>query len=191
MTMAPKKVKSDAATVLQHAETLFRRQGYGNTTMSEIGTKSHLLKGSVYHYFPSKEEIGLQIIRKVSEEFRSEILYIAYNENLPRAARLTQMMTLTQAYLASRETCLMAHLGLETAFSNVRFSQLIQDFFHNWVAAIAHVLEQEYGEKRSIIIAQDTVAKIEGAMVFSAICNDQGPLERIIKDAMDLLPSCI
>ena len=185
--MTVKKGKSDAATVLKQAETLFRRQGFGNTTMSEIGAKSHLLKGSVYHYFSSKEEIGINIINKVSEEFRKNVLSFAYDESMSRPARLYQMMSMTEKYLRDQKSCLMAHLGLETAFSNERFSNLIKSFFEEWTLAIAHVLEEKYGKKQALHIAKDTVAKIEGSVIFLSICDDSEPMERIIKEAINLL----
>lgn len=58
-------------TLLEVAARLFCEKGYSATTMKEIADASGMLKGSLYHYFPSKEEILFQIIWITHSELRS------------------------------------------------------------------------------------------------------------------------
>ncbi|MCF2528183.1 TetR/AcrR family transcriptional regulator [Yinghuangia soli] len=56
--------------ILGHACVLFARQGYGGTTVRQIADAAQLLSGSLYHHFPSKEAMLLEIM----EEFFAETL---------------------------------------------------------------------------------------------------------------------
>ncbi|WP_345675871.1 TetR/AcrR family transcriptional regulator [Yinghuangia aomiensis] len=51
--------------ILRHAGALFARQGYGATTVRQIADAAELLSGSLYHHFPSKEAMLLDIMEDV------------------------------------------------------------------------------------------------------------------------------
>ena len=51
--------------IVEAAARLFDAQGYANTTMDDVAAAVSIAKGTLYHYFPSKEEI----LRSIHEEF--------------------------------------------------------------------------------------------------------------------------
>ena len=50
--------------ILNAAAELFSEQGYDRTSIRDIARKVGLLPGSVYHYFPSKDELYLSVHRE-------------------------------------------------------------------------------------------------------------------------------
>ena len=66
--------------ILLGAAELFARRGYGGTSIRDIAQRTGLLPGSVYHYFPAKEDLFIavhregfrQLIARVEEIVRSE-----------------------------------------------------------------------------------------------------------------------
>ena len=46
-------------SILQAARAVFARQGYANTVVDDIAAHAGIAKGTVYLYFPSKEQIYL------------------------------------------------------------------------------------------------------------------------------------
>ena len=44
-------------SILQAARAVFARQGYANTVVEDIATQAGIAKGTLYLYFPSKEQI--------------------------------------------------------------------------------------------------------------------------------------
>jgi AcrR family transcriptional regulator len=46
-------------SILQAARAVFARQGYANTVVDDIASHAGIAKGTVYLYFPSKEQIYL------------------------------------------------------------------------------------------------------------------------------------
>lgn len=57
--------------ILKAAAALFVKQGYGGTSIRDIAQQVGLLAGSVYHHFPSKEDLFVAIHR---EGFRQLVL---------------------------------------------------------------------------------------------------------------------
>ena len=62
--------------ILLAASELFRQKGYNSTTVEDIATKTGLLKGSLYCYFESKEDILAQITKGPIEECLEKITEI-------------------------------------------------------------------------------------------------------------------
>ena len=50
--------KVDEKTIIKEALKLFRQKSYHATSMADIALACGLLKGSLYHYFNSKEDSG-------------------------------------------------------------------------------------------------------------------------------------
>lgn len=50
--------------ILAAAAGLFAEEGYRNTSMREVAAASGILAGSLYHHFPSKEAIAVELIER-------------------------------------------------------------------------------------------------------------------------------
>jgi TetR/AcrR family transcriptional regulator, cholesterol catabolism regulator len=61
--MPPKAGTQKKSVILTEATKLFYQNGYDGTSMEDIAASVSLLKGSLYHYFKSKDEILLQIVK--------------------------------------------------------------------------------------------------------------------------------
>jgi AcrR family transcriptional regulator len=54
------------------AAELFAENGYGGTSMGDIAARIGIRKASLYNYYPSKEELLLDILRRGIESWRRE-----------------------------------------------------------------------------------------------------------------------
>lgn len=59
--------------ILTTSQKLFARFGLNKTTVDEIAKIAHIAKGTVYHYFKSKEEIFIKVIEKEALLLQNEI----------------------------------------------------------------------------------------------------------------------
>lgn len=183
--MAHRKTTSE--DILNEAEALFRQKGYRNTTMADIAKATGLLKGSLYYYYPSKEELASAILSRVQSGVGGHIMGIAHDEQQTPAQRLRAMMDATRDYYLQTRGCLMAILGLESAETTMEFTSGIQSFFREWAAALAHVLQERYGPEEAQSRAEDAVAWVEGALLWLRICGDEGPFRRACEQTAQLL----
>lgn len=168
------KAKVSETFILGQALKIFSEKSYHNATMADIAHACGLLKGSMYHYFPSKEELMKAVLRYVHDYFNEEVFIHAYNEDLDTEIKLRRMGELTYDMLVGEEEGqIMGNIGIETARVIPEFSELIRNFFDDWVRALTHVFEAKYSTERSREVAEQSVAEIEGAVMMMRIYNDK------------------
>jgi len=175
--------KTDETRVVQQALDLLRNKGYQRTSMSDVGKACGLLKGSLYHYFSSKEDMALAVLRYVDSQFQDTIFPIAYEDDLPPAKRLNKIADATAEYFLSRQDgCLMGNLALEAINTVPEFRPLIQHYFDDWIVAYAHIykdggLSPATARKK----AQQSVAQIQGALMMMRIFEDSAHFRTTMK----------
>ncbi|GAB6281512.1 MAG: TetR/AcrR family transcriptional regulator [Ignavibacterium sp.] len=59
--------------ILITSQKLFARFGLNKTTVDEIAKIAHVAKGTIYHYFKSKEELFMEVIEKEAILLQNEI----------------------------------------------------------------------------------------------------------------------
>jgi AcrR family transcriptional regulator len=74
LTPSPRKTpRSRTPQVLEAAVAIFAEKGYESTSMQEIGETLGLLKGSIYYYVDSKEELLFSVIKAVHSEMMANL----------------------------------------------------------------------------------------------------------------------
>jgi AcrR family transcriptional regulator len=64
-----KSSSTPAERILETAYKLFYTQGYNLTGINQILDEAKVAKASLYHYFGSKEELGIAYVKKVREDW--------------------------------------------------------------------------------------------------------------------------
>lgn len=67
--------------ILQCSMEVFINNGYHKATMKEIMAATALSKGAIYHYFSSKEQIFIAIVRDFEQRLKSDFGNVATSEN--------------------------------------------------------------------------------------------------------------
>ena len=98
--------------LLEKCFELFARSGFQSVTMREIGKKLGISTGTLYHYFPSKEEIFRQMLFQLSKK---QVLILA--ERFGRTKSYEEKIQYLLQYIETNETF----------FQNVLF--LIIDYY--------------------------------------------------------------
>ena len=57
--------------IIEIATKIFSRFGMKKSTMDEIAQRIRMGKSTLYHYFESKEQIFLEVVKKEAEEFKT------------------------------------------------------------------------------------------------------------------------
>jgi TetR/AcrR family transcriptional repressor of lmrAB and yxaGH operons len=180
--------KTDRDKVIDSALRLFREQGYHATSMADISEACGLLKGSIYHYFPGKKELAVAALDRVIEEGRERLFQPAANDNLTPEARLRRLADAVEGYFIGRAGgCLMGNLALEVGDAIPEFAERIRIYFGEWADALTGLLEGRYGRARARELAEDAIARVQGAIMMMGIDGDERPLRRASRDVVALL----
>lgn len=176
------KQKVDEQTIILEALKLFRKKSYFNTSMSDIADACGLQKGSLYHYFPGKEDLMKRVIKMVHEFFKTNVFNHAYDKSLPPQKRLENLfMAAEKIFLDEEKGNLLGNMGVETALMAPEFNTLVQRFFLDFFHAVKTIYLDKYGEKIANELAERSVAEIEGSLMFSRVFNDHSYLKNTIK----------
>ncbi len=182
------KQKVDENVIILASLKLFRKQSYYHTSMADIAAACGLQKGSLYHYFPSKEDLMKRVISTVHEFFKIKVFSIAYEKDKDPMDRLERMFTAAEHIFLDEETgSLMGNMGVETALMIPEFAELVRMFFTDFFHAIKTIYLDKYGEEIANELAERSVAEIEGSLMFSRVFNDQSYLKNTNKRILNRL----
>ena len=126
-------------------EQLFNQYGLSKTTMEDIAREAHVAKGTLYKYFPSKEEVFTSVVEHEGNMLISMMMEAVQNEVTPigkiRAlitVKTQKMKKLANFYRVTREDAhrLWPYLG------NTRF-----DFFEQEVTILEDIIREGIRER--------------------------------------------
>ena len=162
--------KVDADIIIARALRLFKERGYQATSMADIGGACGLLKGSIYHHFPSKEVLALAVMGYVQAYFSEHVFCHAYAKDLSPQRKLKLLIKASEAYfLGSKGGCLMGNLALETIDVLPQFGKAIKHYFDDWTKALAYILRAKYTPTEATRLAKQAVAEIQGAIMLMRV----------------------
>ena len=176
------KQKVSVEDILKHSLKLFRQKSYHNTSIADIAAACGLLKGSLYHYFPSKEALMSAVIKYAHEFFQKEVFSIAYDKTLSPQQRMEKMFKKSERALLS-DGNIMGNIGVETARAIPEFAEHIRDFYTEWMKAVETVFAEITDTEDAKKLAEQTVAEFEGAVMMTRIFKDS----KYIKNAYERL----
>jgi len=126
--------------IITAAEEVFARFGYKKATMEDIATQAHIGKATLYYYFPSKEVIFGEVIKKDSEHFKTKLNGAALSANKPEdkirayiTARMEHLEDLKKFYPMLTQEYLDHYFFVENVrkefhdYENTVLSKLLQD----------------------------------------------------------------
>lgn len=184
--MAIKKTSKEE--ILQEAIKLFKLKGYYNCSMANIADACGLIKGSIYHYFKSKDEIGLESLKYIYNYFVDNIFAISYNNSLKDKEKIELFVKKTDEYfLNSKGGCLLGNLALEVSSENIEFKKVIKEYFTAWEDALANIFKNKYEESKARAMAKEYVALIQGSIMMMNLYDDTSNYLQVGKKLISLI----
>lgn len=179
-------VKVSQELILKQALQVFRKKSYYNATMVDIADACGLLKGSIYHYFPSKEVLMREVLKTAHYYFQVKVFDHAYLTNISAEDRLKVMLkNIEDIFIEDETNCIMGNIGVETSRVIPEFASLICEFFDSWIKAFTHVFLEKYPEKKAKALAENCVAEIEGSVMLARIFDEPRYLREAHKRVLE------
>lgn len=166
--------------ILDTTAELFRRYGYGGTSLKQVLEAARAPFGSLYHHFPGgKEQLGAETVH------RSGRMYLELFELVADAA--PDVVTAVEEFFAGAaetlrrtdyaDACPIATVALEVASANETLRQATGEVFTSWVDALAKRfaaagLHSHAARDQAIGI----IAALEGAFLLARAMRSTEPL---------------
>src|SRR5262245_29245276 len=120
-------------------------KSFNSCGLSEILSLAKVPKGSFYHYFQSKEDFGVALIEKSSEEFVEILRPILSDRKKSPLQRLRAVFELNREHCmangAARQ-CLIPKLALETSQLSEPVHAAVKCAYDQWSALLARVIRE-------------------------------------------------
>ena len=186
------------ARLLQTASELIGESSYGAVSVDHICERAKVLKGSFYHFFPSKSDLAVAAIEAHWERNRAD-KDRAFSPQVPPLARLTAWCELIRANQSRRRKaagkvlgCPYSSMGseLSTLDEKIRLKCLeISERTCRYVAAALRdaqregAIPKEDPERK----ANELYAYVMGTILQAKIQNDLAVLDRLERGVFRLL----
>lgn len=160
---------------------VFNKMGYTHTSMTDLAKAVGLQKGSIYHYFESKEQLLRHCIYFSKEYLSDQVFHFAYQDELLPESRL-ELIFEKLAKIATRnyQGCFFGNLSLEISTMAIDVNTLLDDFFQELKATLSYVLKVNLQEEVALARAEEIIYLYEGAVMMAKLRKDQEPIQTVI-----------
>jgi AcrR family transcriptional regulator len=155
-------------TIVEASLKLFARRGYHGTSVAQIAEATGMTKGALYWYFKGKEDLFLNVLDCIREEWQKSIM--SRVESCQGVIeKLEQLFDATSEMVTSAENPCSMHLFLVSAGAQPEmreFEGAIKAAYAGYVETLASTIRagQEDGEIRKDIDAQSAAVGLIGCL---------------------------
>lgn len=175
-----------AEEILDAAETLARSGGYGGFSFRDLAREVGIKSASVHYHFPTKEDLGIALIRRYNERFIAG-LSDPRGEGTPAEKLARYVDAFRASMVKDRLMCLCGLFGAEISSLPDLVAAETRVFFEqnrDWLVAVLeadpHYADAAQRERAALTL----IAKLEGAMIMARTMSDPGIFEAILADPL-------
>ena len=171
--------------IVRTAMELFWVKGYQSTSIADILSRSQLHSGSLYHFFPGKQQLLVAVLEAYRDGIEPWLLAPAWTGIDDPRERIFALLNGYRTNLVASDFtygCPIGSLALEIHEPDPAVRELLAAHFANWTAAIEGCLT-DMGDRlppgtdrRSL--AELILTVMEGAIMQSRTFRDIGVLDR-------------
>lgn len=143
-----KKAIKTKEKLVSAAFDLFHRQGYAATGIAQILKAADVNSGSLYYFFPTKEDLLIAVLQWCKENLWPELIDPVFERISDPIERIfgildgyRQMLVMTDCC----QGCPIGNLALELADTHPKVRQLLAENFDGWRGAIETCLKDVAG----------------------------------------------
>lgn len=167
--------------LIRTAERLMLRGGYSATRVDDVIRKAGLSKGSFYHFFDSKESLGLAALEHYYADRVGRLAAGGYADETDPLRRAHGFLDHASRVAPElwKEGCLLANFAADAAGSSRIVSNALKKRTGELRALLAELLGPlATPEASATDLADQFLVCIEGSIVLARIYDDPGYLKR-------------
>lgn len=140
--MAPRDTR---ARIVEAAMELFWLKGYGSTSIADILSRSQVNSGSLYHFFPGKQDLLVAVLETYRDGIYPMLLEPAWAGVADPIERIFALLAKYRQLIVETDCeygCPIGSLALELHEADPVVRERMAENFTAWAAAIRTCLEQ-------------------------------------------------
>jgi len=176
--------------LLDAAQRLMLVKGYPATTIDEICGAAKLTKGSFFHYFESKEDLGKALLdRYASSGQRMEWSALRMNNRDPLERVYGYLDFSARLYQRphGRNGCLLGNFAQELSETHPEIRSLCAEGFDEWAAMFKQTLDEAKRKHRpratldTQSLAEHFIAVLEGSLILGKAHRNMGIVRKNLR----------
>ncbi|MCR4346081.1 MAG: TetR/AcrR family transcriptional regulator [Sulfuricaulis sp.] len=184
-TLTPTKQK-----LLDSAVQLMLAKGFPATTLDEICTAAGVTKGSFFHYFSDKEEIGAAVLDHFVAGRMQAVQGAAFHklsDPLKRVYGYIDFMVKMSRDSSAMPSCLLGNFAQDLSDTHPRLLAQCGRHFNQWAQMMKRDLDQakaQYAPKAAfdtLSLADHCITVLEGALILAKARDDRKVIERQLR----------
>lgn len=177
-----RKGEATRTEIVECAKQLFYRQGYDRTSFSDIVQSSKLLRGNIYHYFKTKDDILEAVVDQRRKEFQALLARWDERSKGPKArlSAFVDMVTQNTTEVAEYG-CPIGSLNTELGKARrdlQRIARVLFDLFRDWLTKCFAELGRSADAED---MALHLLGRAQGIAVVTQVYGDKKFLRRETK----------
>lgn len=189
------ETKPDTRTrLIDVARDLFWTQGYGATGVADILKGADARSGSLYYFFPTKEDLLLAVLEWYKANLQSEVVQPVFervSDPIERIFGILDGYRQMLLYTECSHGCPIGNLALELSDSHPQVRKLLAENFTNWKNVIRDCLVAARGrlpeEADCDRLATFVLVSMEGAVMLVRSYRSLEPLEQTVLTLRDYI----
>jgi TetR/AcrR family transcriptional repressor of nem operon len=182
--------------ILQSAMELFAAKGYASTSIDEVLRKSAAQPGSLYHFFPGKEDLLLAVLdayREGIDEMLLQPAWIGFDDPIERVFALLARYRMLIVATDCEYGCPIGSLALEMHKARKPVRERISANFAAWTDAVhrCYLDAADRFEAGTNLreLAEFTLTTMEGGVMQSRTFRDVSYFDRSVKQLRQYVQS--
>ena len=166
---------------------LFWLKGYGSTSIADILSRSQVNSGSLYHYFPGKQDLLVAVLESYRDGIRPMLLEPAWAGVDDPIERIFALLAKYRQLIVETECsygCPIGSLALELHEPDPVVRERMAQNFDGWTAAIRQCLEQAGARLPATLdlraAAEFVLTVMEGAVMQARTYRDVAYFDRAV-----------
>lgn len=131
--------------IIQAAMELFWLKGFGSTSIADILSRSQVNSGSLYHFFPGKQDLLIAVLEAYRDGIGAMLLEPAWAGVGDPVEKVFALLGKYRSLIVETECeygCPIGSLALELHEADPAVRRLLAQNFEGWVGAVEACLEE-------------------------------------------------
>jgi len=173
--------------IVAAAMELFWEKGYGSTSIADILARASINSGSLYHFFPGKQDLLVAVLEAYRDGIRPMLLDPAWQGIADPLDRVFALLAKYRELIAATDAfygCPIGSLALELHEPDPIVRERLADNFDAWTGAIRSCLEAARDRLPADIdraaLAEFVLTVMEGAVMQARTHRDVAYFDRAV-----------
>jgi AcrR family transcriptional regulator len=174
--------------IVQAAMELFWLKGYNSTSIADLLSRTQLNSGSLYHVFPSKQDVLIGVLEAYRDGIEQMLLEPAWGRVDDPIEKIFALLNTYRTMIVESDCvygCPIGSLALELHEPDPQVRELLAQNFANWTGAIERCLDAagrrlpKATDKQAL--AQFVLTAMEGGVMQARTHRDVAYFDRAVE----------